>query len=171
MLYLAYIKPCNSLVAILGNFDLKYPSSGLHLNLWNFNTYEKDEDHLINRLMEIGLNPFNVRTDKIKSFDNSSLVIKLEADETLCHLHNKIINAVRDFDKNSVLFDKMVRQYGGKNYNPHITISKKYVPGQIQEEIEWQIKGIEWKVDSFYLIKYQQEEKIWKDVKTFCRQS
>ncbi len=94
-------------------------------------------------------------------FDNNSYVLILNADPELYQLHKKIVKEVRAFDKNQHLSNEMGKRYGLNNYNPHITISKYFVPTKSETDYA----GWSMLISSYYLIK--KKEGAWQEVSVF----
>ena len=166
MRYLACIRPNGSLVENL----MKEPKMvrtdiGLHCTLWGFNTFEYYESELVESFSKIMADHFSTSIfsgEKFKNFDSelNSYVLLLLKNPEFCGLHAKILNASRGFDKEEVLFDRMVRAIGNSKYNPHIAL-----PGIVKSsDIKDNYIGKDINVSSYELLK---KKGTWKHVHTF----
>ncbi len=162
MRYLTCIKPAEGLTEKLMNDpELRIPSSGIHCTLWGFNIWEKDESQIIDVLSYIKVKPFSISISRSDIFDNNSYVLILKKNEELCRLHANIVKEVRLFDKNLILFDDMVNRYGLEKYNPHITISKYFIPTKQKTDYE----GLCMLISCYHLLK--KKNGIWEEVSVF----
>ncbi len=162
MRYLTCIKPAEELTEkLMKNPNLRTPSSSVHCTLCGFNMWEKYESQLIDVLSYIKVKPFSISISRSDIFDNNSYVLILNGDPELYQLHEKIVKEARAFDKNQHLFDDMAKRYSLNNYNPHITISKYFVPTKSETDYA----GLSMLISSYYLIK--KKDGAWQEVSVF----
>ena len=130
MRYLAFFEALKDKLSKEPN--LVQPTSGWHCTLCRFDTNERDEAKLVNKLSELECKAF---TTHVKDHEiwGKMHVITLGKPQELQNLHESIISLVRPFYDNPVEF-RSVTQYGLERYNPHITLSKDSFVADLDED-------------------------------------
>ncbi len=186
MKYLVYCRPPTEIVETLERYARSItpkvtalPSIGYHCTLFHTCGVD-DDDKIIGQLNKIKSKPLTVTLGDVDMFCSNSFVVRIENTSAFQKIHYDVAEIGRDYvDWKTVSMPElsdvdgtkraMFKIYGGPfnglHWSPHITIAKLNGDGfNLQDAPDNPLKGLEWKIDKFYLSRKNGE---WRNLKEF----
>ncbi|MCR4326987.1 MAG: hypothetical protein NUV46_00200 [Nanoarchaeota archaeon] len=154
MRYLVHFRPSEEVSNLIQNQNGIYvPNTGFHSTIYSFQMNPVFEEQLIGKLSEIEAHPFKYSTLKFKKFGKNSVVLRLSKPQELLNLHRKVASVAKEYSEG----ENPNERYFGKNYNPHITISKTHL--KFDRKCKTLI-GLEDFVSEYHLVRKIPKERV-----------